>query len=121
MGSGLGSGRSERGFCKGKEYHYHISLGGKILPQRMVRVVLGLSQGLCMEPRFGPKPYRSMGDRTTLGLKAYVPWKLKPGFINIRTSSTTTRDRNLQFRGAVSTGGSPLDFLLFFQYLCVIW
>ena len=31
----------------------------------------------------------------------------------IRTSSTTTRDRNLQFRGAVSTGGSPLDFLLF--------
>ena len=26
---------------------------------------------------------------------------------------TTTRDRNLQFRGAVSTGGSPLDFLLF--------
>ena len=30
-----------------------------------------------------------------------------------RTSSTTTRDRNLQFRGAVSTGGSPLDFLLF--------
>ena len=33
-----------------------------------------------------------------------------------RTSSTTTRDRNLQFRGAVSTGGSPLDFLLFLQY-----
>ena len=38
----------------------------------------------------------------------------------IRTSSTTTRDRNLQFRGAVSTGGSPLDFLLFLQYLCAI-
>ena len=35
-----------------------------------------------------------------------------------RTSSTTTRDRNLQFRGAVSTGGSPLDFLIFLQYLC---
>ena len=30
-----------------------------------------------------------------------------------RTSSTTTRDRNLQFRGAVSTGGSPLDFCFF--------
>ena len=30
----------------------------------------------------------------------------------IRARSTTTRDRNLQFRGAVSTGGS-LDFLLF--------
>ena len=29
-----------------------------------------------------------------------------------------TRDRNLQFRGAVSTGGSPLDFLLFLQYFC---
>ena len=25
----------------------------------------------------------------------------------------TTRDRNLQFRGAVSTGGSPRDFLFF--------
>ena len=31
----------------------------------------------------------------------------------IRTNSTTTRDRNLQFRGAVSTGGSPLDFFAF--------
>ena len=30
-----------------------------------------------------------------------------------RTSSTTTRDRNLQFRGAVSTGGSPLDSFAF--------
>ena len=30
-----------------------------------------------------------------------------------RTSSTTTRERNLQFRGAVSTGGSPLDFCFF--------
>ena len=29
----------------------------------------------------------------------------------VRTSSTTTRDRNLQFRGAVSTGGSPLEAL----------
>ena len=37
-----------------------------------------------------------------------------------RTRSTTTRDRNLQFRGAVSTGGSPLDFLLFLQFLCAI-
>ena len=36
----------------------------------------------------------------------------------IRTRSTTTRDRNLQ--GAVSTGGSPLDFLLLLQVLCVI-
>ena len=26
----------------------------------------------------------------------------------LRTRSTTTRDRNLQFRGAVSTGGSPV-------------
>ena len=38
----------------------------------------------------------------------------------LRTTSTTTRDRNLQFRGAVSTEGSPLDFLLFLQYLCAI-
>ena len=30
-----------------------------------------------------------------------------------RTRSTTTRDRNLQFRGAVSTGGSPLDCCFF--------
>ena len=30
-----------------------------------------------------------------------------------RTSSTTTRDRNLQFRGAVSAGGSPLDLFAF--------
>ena len=30
-----------------------------------------------------------------------------------RTRSTTTRDRNLQFRGAVSSGGSPLDFFAF--------
>ena len=37
-----------------------------------------------------------------------------------RTRSTTTRDRNLQFRGAVSTGGSPLDFLFFLQCLCAI-
>ena len=34
-------------------------------------------------------------------------------FPRFRARSTTTRDRNLQFRGAVSTGGSPLDFLLF--------
>ena len=39
---------------------------------------------------------------------------------HVRTHSTTTRDRNLQFRGAVSTGGNPLDFLLFLQVLCVI-
>ena len=37
-----------------------------------------------------------------------------------RTRSTTTRDRNLQFRGAVSTGGSPLDFLLFLQFFCAV-
>ena len=37
--------------------------------------------------------------------------------VKFRTRSTTTRDRNLQFRGAVSTGGSPLDFfVLFLQY-----
>ena len=35
---------------------------------------------------------------------------------SFRTRSTTTRDRNLQFRGAVSTGGSPLDFVLFLQF-----
>ena len=44
----------------------------------------------------------------------------KPCFSIIRTTSTTTRDRNLQFRGAVSIGGSPLDVLLFLQYLCAI-
>ena len=33
--------------------------------------------------------------------------------IRVRTRSTTTRDRNLQFRRAVSTGGSPLDFFAF--------
>ena len=33
--------------------------------------------------------------------------------LKFRTSSTTTRDRNLQFRGAVSTGGSPLIFCFF--------
>ena len=38
--------------------------------------------------------------------------------VEVRTSSTTTRDRNLQFRGAVCTGGSPLDFWFFHQYLC---
>ena len=27
---------------------------------------------------------------------------------------------NLQFWGAVSTGGSPLDFWLFLQFLCAI-
>ena len=53
-------------------------------------------------------------------------WRLKNDFWghfcleNVRTRSATTRDRNLQFRGAVSTGGSPLDFLLFLQYLCAI-
>ena len=36
----------------------------------------------------------------------------------LRTRSTTTRDRNLQFRGAVSTGGSPLIFC-FFSKFCV--
>ena len=40
--------------------------------------------------------------------------------VRVRTRSTTTRDRTLQFRGAVSTGDSPLDFLLFLQVLCVI-
>ena len=41
-------------------------------------------------------------------------------YTKIRARSTTTRHRNLQFRGAVSTGGSPLDFLLFLQFLCAI-
>ena len=36
--------------------------------------------------------------------------------ILFRTRSTTTRDRNLQFRGTVSTGGPPLDFLLFSRF-----
>ena len=44
-------------------------------------------------------------DSTENGGKCAENW--------IRTSSTTTRDRNLQFRGAVSTGDSPLDFCLF--------
>ena len=52
-----------------------------------------------------------------------TPLKLTPPFPTmirgmlryktIRARSTTTRDRNLQFRGAVSTGGSPLDFWFF--------
>ena len=41
------------------------------------------------------------------------------GILWVRTSSTTTRDRNLQFRGAVSTGGSPLDFFCFFSRIYV--
>ena len=41
-------------------------------------------------------------------------------FLYVRTSSTTTKNRNLQFRGAVSIGGSPLDVLLFLQYVCAI-
>ena len=51
--------------------------------------------------------------------KASAKQNAKISFV-IRTSSTTTRDRNLQFQGAVSTGGSPLDFLLFLQVLCAI-
>ena len=39
--------------------------------------------------------------------------------ISVRTSSTTTRDRNLQFRGAVSTGGSPLGSFCFFSSIYV--
>ena len=49
--------------------------------------------------------------------KAMTP---KKQWALLRTSSTTTRDRNLQFRGAVSTAGSPLDFLLVLQYLRAI-
>ena len=30
------------------------------------------------------------------------------------------KGQNSEFRGAVSTGGSPLDFLLFLQFLCAI-
>ena len=45
---------------------------------------------------------------------ASLPWGLQVGHTQVfRASSTTTRDRNLQFRGAVSTGGSPLDFCFF--------
>ena len=51
-----------------------------------------------------------------LGL-LWIPHVFFPGkaqrIQKIRASSTTTRDRNLQFRGAVSTGGSPLDFCFF--------
>ena len=36
-------------------------------------------------------------------------------YLFLRTSSTTTRDRDLQLRGAVSTGGSPLEFFCFFS------
>ena len=42
-----------------------------------------------------------------------------PKAIQVRTRSTTTRDRNLQFRGAVSTGFFefyPLDFSLFSRF-----
>ena len=41
------------------------------------------------------------------------------GGAKIRTRSTTTRDRNLQFRGAVSTGGSPLVFFSFLSSIYV--
>ena len=45
--------------------------------------------------------------------------KAIPKHLLVRTRSTTTRDRNLQFRGAGSTGGSPLDFLLFLPSMYV--
>ena len=57
-------------------------------------------------------------NRETLGAEGpkNAPKKIQPPNRKvhlIRTSSTTTRDRNLQFRGDVSTGGSPLDFCFF--------
>ena len=42
-----------------------------------------------------------------------MPSKFQMFHANFRARSTTTRDRNLQFRGAVCIGGSPLDFWLF--------
>ena len=54
------------------------------------------------------------------GLRVGPPKQVSGVTQMFRTRSTTTRDRNLQFRGAVSTGGSPLDFLLFLPFLCAI-
>ena len=51
-----------------------------------------------------------------------LPVRKKDGWKMIRARSTTTRDRNLQYRGAVFTGSfecSPLDFFPFLQVLCV--
>ena len=71
-------------------------------------VVLGIPQTIHVPSR---SPWRHTKDCHRLA-KSYES--------KLRTSSTTTRDGNLQFRGAVSTGGSPLDFLLVLQYLCAI-
>ena len=60
------------------------------------------------------------GKHTIKSLPKRVLDPPPPTAMILRARSTTTRDRNLQFRGAVSTGGSPLDFLLFLQYLCAI-
>ena len=65
----------------------------------------------------GPPPKKNHAQNSCPKLSALLS-NFK--FLNLRTSSTTTRDRNLQFRGAVSTGGSPLDFLLFLQFLSAI-
>ena len=40
-----------------------------------------------------------------------------PGGLSSRTRSTTTRDRNLQFRGAVSTGFFFFNFFNFLQWI----
>ena len=81
----------------------------------------GASQALrAWNPKKSPKgsfwPRCPKSVRNSLGRVSGVS---KQAFL-VRTSSTTTRDRNLQFRGAVSTGGSPLDFLFFLQCLCAI-
>ena len=74
-------------------------------------------------PHFGSVTVRAWDSSSGSGFpfRRFLSGKGFCFCISIRTRSTTTRDRNLRFRGAVSTGGSPLDFLLFLQYLCAIF
>ena len=75
---------------------------------------------VCVFPRSGPKrPWQPQATGFYAFFSAQKSTKIlgnqAKNSQKIRTSSTTTRDRNLQFRGAVSTGGSPLDFFCFFS------
>ena len=67
----------------------------------------------------GRRPLNLGGEYSPPLMRCHGLAGLSKNTFFLRTSSTTARDRNLQFRGAVSTGGSPLDFLLFLQYFHV--
>ena len=90
--------------------HYYFELIREVLANTLyVRIRRGPSGGSSQE-----KLLAGPSKKQTCFLEGPLLWNGANTVLGSTASSlTTTRDGNLQFRGAVSSGGSPLDFFVF--------